>query len=296
MKSLVVGWFSFDEVVATVGDLLARDVLCEWLERAGVAYDVANAPLVGAGVDWRAVDPAVYERVIFVCGPFGRRPLLEELVDRFGGRELVAVDVSMLEGEGAWDPFDVRFARDGGPDGVTRPDLSFAAPPQPRLPVAAALLAHPQREYPGGLHSEAGAAIARLPDLRGVALFHTDTDLLDGERVRTAPEVVSLVARADVVLTTRMHGLVLALREGVPAVAIDPIAGGAKVSRQAAAVGWPACLLAEGLTDDTLGGAFDWCLTEEARERAEACAHRARRELETLERELRTALGAARAR
>ena len=197
----------------------------------------------------------------------------------------------MLEGEGAWDPFEVRFERDGGPDGVARPDLSFAAAPEQRMPVAAVLLAHPQGEYAGGLHGAAGAAIARLPDLRRVALFHTDTDLLDGDRVRTAAEVVSLIARADVVVTTRMHGLVLALREGVPAIAVDPIAGGAKVSRQAAAIGWPACLLAEELTDEALAEALDWCLSEAATARARECAAAARRELESLERDLVRALG-----
>ena len=233
MKSLVAGWFSFDEVVATVGDLLARDALCDWLARAGVEYDVANAQLVGGGVDWRTVAPGDYERAIFVCGPFGRRPLLEEFVARFGGRPLVGIDLSMLEGEAAWNPFDLLLARDAGRDGEARPDLTFLAPDQPSLPVACVLLAHAQGEYASGLHAAAGEAIARLPDLRPAALLRTDTDLLDCDRVRRAPEVVSLIRRSDVVVTTRMHGLVLALREGVPAVTVDPIAGGAKVSRQA---------------------------------------------------------------
>ena len=291
MKSLVAGWFSFDEVVATVGDLLARDVLCRWLERAGLDYEVANAPLVGDGVDWRAADPDAYGRVIFVCGPFGRRPLLEGFVARFGTRPLVGVNLSMLEGEAAWDPFEVLFERDGG-GGGPRPDLSFLAPAQQALPVVAVLLAHPQGEYARGLHGAAGEAIARLPDLRPAALLHTDTDLLDGDRVRRAPEVVSLIRRADVVVTTRMHGFVLALREGIPAVAIDPIAGGAKVSRQAEAVGWPAALRADELTDATLCEAYDWCLSDAACERARACADDARRRLGVLEEELVAALGA----
>ena len=292
MNSLVAGWFSFDEVVATIGDLLARDVLCDWLARAGVEYHVANAPLVGDGVDWRAVAPSDYERVIFVCGPFGRRPLLEQFVARFDGRPLVGVDLSMLEGEAAWNPFDLLLARDAGHDGAARPDLTFLAPDQPPLPVACVLLAHAQGEYAGGLHAAAGEAIARLPDLRPAALLHTDTDLLDGHRVRRAPEVVSLIRRSDLVVTTRMHGLVLALREGIPAVAIDPIAGGAKVSRQAQALGWPAVLLAEELSDDALVRAFDWCLGEGAPGRARRCAARARRALGELESEFVAALAA----
>jgi Polysaccharide pyruvyl transferase len=290
VKSLVAGWFSFDEVVATVGDLLARDVLCGWLDRAGIAYDVANAPLLGGVIDWRAADPAGYDLVIFVCGPFGRRPLLVELVERFGERPLVGVDLSMLEGEGAWNPFDVLFARDGRANEPARPDLSFAAEPPPKLTVTAVLLAHPQGEYPGGLHAAAAEAIARLPDLRPTALFRTDTDLLDADRVRSAAEVASLIARADVVVTTRLHGLVLALRQGVPAVAIDPIAGGAKLTRQADAIGWPAVLSAASLTDESLGEAFDFCLTPEARSRACECAEGAQRELAELEESFVSAL------
>lgn len=37
-----------------------------------------------------------------------------------------------------------------------------------------------------------------------------------------------------------MHGLALALKAGVPALGVDPVAGGGKVSRQAEALGWPA--------------------------------------------------------
>jgi len=291
MRILVAGWFSFDEVVATVGDLLARDVLCGWLDRAHLTYEVANAPLLGGVIDWRAADPADYDRVIFVCGPFGRRPLLAEFVDRFGERPLVGVDLTMLEGEGAWNPFDLLFERDGEANGRARPDLSFAAEPAPALAVTAVLLAHAQGEYPDGLHRAAAEAIARLPDVRPTALFHTDTDLLDADRVRSAAEVVSLIARADVVVTTRLHGLVLALRQGVPAVAIDPIPGGAKVTRQAEAIGWPAVLSAASLSDEALGEAFDFCLTPEARSRARECADGAQRELADLEESFVTALG-----
>jgi len=291
MRILVAGWFSFDEVVATVGDLLALDVLCGWLDRAQLTYEVASAPLLGGVIDWRAADPADYDRVIFVCGPFGRRPLLAEFVDRFGERPLVGVDLTMLEGEGAWNPFDLLFERDGEANGRARPDLSFAAEPAPALAVTAVLLAHAQGEYPDGLHRASAEAIARLPDVRPTALFHTDTDLLDADRVRSAAEVVSLIARADVVVTTRLHGLVLALRQGVPAVAIDPIPGGAKVTRQAEAIGWPAVLSAASLSDEALGEAFDFCLTPEARSRARECADGAQRELADLEESFVAALG-----
>jgi hypothetical protein len=51
MKILVAGWFSFEKCNATAGDLMARDLVCEWIENAGHAYDIALAPPFVGGVD-----------------------------------------------------------------------------------------------------------------------------------------------------------------------------------------------------------------------------------------------------
>ena len=92
-------------------------------------------------------------------------------------------------------------------------------------------------------------------------------------------------------VTTRLHGMVLSLRQGVPAVAIDAIPGGAKVTRQAAALGWPAALRAD-VSDEALGKAWDFCLTDEAMsERVSAPSARAG-ELGELERSFVAALAA----
>ena len=57
MVVLVTGWFSFEQMGATAGDLLVRDLVCEWLECAGLSCDVPLAPPFSGGVDWRSVDP-----------------------------------------------------------------------------------------------------------------------------------------------------------------------------------------------------------------------------------------------
>lgn len=57
--------------------------------------------------------------------------------------------------------------------------------------------------------------------------------------LRTSAEIESLIARMDIVVTTRLHDMVLALKNGVPAIAVDPIAGGAKITQQARAINWP---------------------------------------------------------
>lgn len=50
--------------------------------------------------------------------------------------------------------------------------------------------------------------------------------------------------RMDAVVTTRLHGMVFALKN-VPALAVDPIRGGAKILRQAEAIGWPVVFVAD---------------------------------------------------
>jgi polysaccharide pyruvyl transferase WcaK-like protein len=107
----------------------------------------------------------------------------------------------------------------------------------------------------------------------------------------TAPEVAALIARMDMVVTTRLHGIALALNEGVPALAVDPIAGGAKVLRQAEAVGWPIAYTADVLSDEELKHAFDFCLTHEARRKAQYCAERAQAALTAVHDEFIAAVG-----
>jgi Polysaccharide pyruvyl transferase len=274
MKTLVAGWFSFEQMGATAGDLQVRDLACAWLERAGCAYDVAHAPPFRGGVDWRRVPPEDYSHVLFVCGPFGNGAPLVEFLDRFAGRRLVGLNLSMLEPLEAWNPFDRLWERDSS--ACARPDLTFLAR-QPKAPVVGVILIHPQSEYRGrSRHREANAALRRLVAAREVAAVPIDTRLDDnGTGLRTPAEVEALIARMDAVLTTRLHGLALALKNGVPALAIDPVAGGHKITRQAEAVGWPLAFDVEALADAALERAFDFCLTAEARAQARRCGERA---------------------
>jgi hypothetical protein len=277
VRTLVAGWFSFEQMGATAGDLLARDVACSWLDEAGRPYDVAHAPPFSGGVDWRSVDPARYSELIFVCGPFGNGSPLTELLQRFSGVRLIGVDLTLLEPLEAWDPFDLLLERDSSR--TTRPDVSFLSD-APLVPVLALCLIHPQPEYgERDAHARANAALRRLPAGREAATVEIDTRLDENTTgLRTPAEVESLLARMDVVLTTRLHGMVLALKRGVPAVVVDPVAGGAKITRQAQTIGWPYVFAADA-TDEDLSAALDECLAAPARERARACAERARARL-----------------
>jgi hypothetical protein len=275
VKTLVAGWFSFELMGASAGDLLARDVACEWLRDAGCAYDIALAAPFTGGVDWRAVDPAEYDQVVFVCGPFGNGPPLVEFLGKFAGRRLVGLNLTMLHRLDEWNPFDQLIERDSS--ARVTPDLALASR-QPLVPVVGLVLIDTQPEYGArDRHESANAALRRLAAARDVAVVPIDTRLDENTTgLRSAAQVESMIARTDVVLTTRLHGTVLALKNGVPALAVDPVAGGGKIRRQAEALGWPVVLSSDDLTDDALRSAFDYCLTDSARAAARASVERAR--------------------
>ncbi len=270
-RVLVTGWFSFIHGEATAGDLMAGEVACGWLERAGRPYDVAFSPVFDKGVDLRTADPEDYTDVVFVCGP-ARGWQIEDLTERFSGCRLIGLDLSVTGPDAV--PFDVLFERDG--PGVAWPDLSFLSPPE-LLPVVGLILTHPQPEYgERSRHDEVHAAIKSAVYSRPLSVVPFDTRVdPTSEEFRSAAEVESLVARLDAVVTTRMHGLVHALRAGIPVLAVDSISGGAKVKSQAVAVGWPAILTADELSEDRLAEMLDYIFTGEARTTARACAARA---------------------
>jgi hypothetical protein len=86
----------------------------------------------------------------------------------------------------------------------------------------------------------------------------------------------------DLLVTTRLHGLVLAIKNGVPALAIDAVPGGGKILRQARKIGWPLVFSAENLSAERLAEALDWGLTPDARCKAAECAGFAGRQVQEL--------------
>jgi hypothetical protein len=271
----VAGYFSFRDAHATAGDLLVRDRICQWLDAAGYAFDIAHAPPFAGGVDWRRVDPRSYSHVIFACGPFHPGLRSWELLQRFPEARTVGVNLSMLAPVDEWNPFDVLIERDSSR--TARPDLAFSTE-QAKVPVVGICL----REHSDGTRT-ADAAVRRLVGSTPMSAVHIDTRLdvmhlgTNSTGQRTAAEVESLIARMEVVVTTRLHGLVLALKNAVPVVAIDPGNEGLKIRRQAESVGWPVVFGVDDLSDEVLRGALAYCATAEARALAEDCAARARK-------------------
>ena len=289
MRVLLAGWFSFPGMGASAGDLMCRDLVREWLESAGMAVTVATATPFTDGVNWESLDPASVDGVVFVCGPFGNGWPIPEFLERFSGKRLVGINLSMLEDLETWNPFDALFERDSSR--MERPDAVFLAPLR-RAPVVGLVLVHPQKEYgERGLHERANQALQALAERRGAAIVPIDTRLDENRTGLTTPaQVDALIGRMDLILTTRLHGMVMALRNGVPPIAVDPIAGGAKILRQAKKIDWSHAYLVHTDLDLQLDEAWDRLFSQEGRAHAASTAQAARIMLAQLEPEFISAM------
>ncbi|MGC9497719.1 polysaccharide pyruvyl transferase family protein [Streptomyces sp. WG7] len=264
-RILVTGWFSFLHGEATAGDVLALRRVEEVLRGAGLAYDVVWSPGFRAdGRHFADVDPAAYSRLVFVCGP-AHGPQVEEVHRRFAHCVRIAVGVSVVDPESpAVTGFHQVLARDAAGAAPT-PDLAARAPALPARPVVGVVLTHGQHEYGGQRrHEEVAAGLTRWLAGKDCARLELETrlDAHDWRLCGTPAQLEAVLARLDLVVTDRLHGLVLALRAGTPALAVDPVAGGAKVTAQARACGWPALVAAERLEEGVLDRWWDWCLTD----------------------------------
>ncbi|MFE9249793.1 polysaccharide pyruvyl transferase family protein [Streptomyces sp. NPDC007088] len=276
-RVLLTGWFSFLDGEVTAGDLLARSAAAAALDAAGIAHHSAwSAGFAPGALSLDAARPAGYRHLLFVCGPLHGEQILR-LHRRYADCVRLAVDVSVLDPHGPEATgFHRVVARDGDPASPPRPDLAALAPAGPTPPLVAVVLTGGQGEYAGRRrHEEVSDILTAWIGARDCARLPVDTRLAvdDWRLCATAEQFLSVVSRCDAVLTTRLHGLVLALRAGVPVLAVDPVGGGAKVTAQARALRWPAVLGAGEVSADALEGWWRWCLSAAGRT---AAARRAR--------------------
>lgn len=277
MRVLVTGWASFIDGEATAGDVLSMEAVRDSLIKAGIDVDVAWSPglrLDGLLLD--RVNPNAYTHLLFVCGPAHGRQV-RQLHDRFAHCHRLAIGVSIVEaGDAAFTGFHQVIARDGGGARAYR-DLA-AGPRCAQLPVVGVVLGHAQHEYGDRQrHDDVHAALTSWLGRQNCArvLFDTRLDGQDWRFARTPDQLESTIRRLDLVVTTRMHGLVLALKNGIPALAVDPIAGGAKVTAQAAAWAWLAVVAADTLTEAALDHWWRWCRSAEGHAHATRCQREA---------------------
>lgn len=261
MKILVMGWFSFENGHVTAGDLLSRDVLCEWLKGMNISFDVANDPPLPNILNWRTLNPKDYTHVIFVCGPFGNDELESEFLNKFRPYcRIIGLNLSMKQSLSDWNPFDFLIERDS--NRITNPDLVFVSR-TPSVPLIGICLVE---EYDNAMVREVNNTVNYFIANTPAAVVQIDTRLdQNSTALRSPSEIETLISRVDVLITSRLHGLVLALKNGVPAIAIDPERGGSKIRKQCEVLNWEAVINADQLSSSELQLMMNYCLSPKAR-------------------------------
>ncbi|WP_245562859.1 polysaccharide pyruvyl transferase family protein [Nocardia araoensis] len=270
MRVLVTGWPSFLHGEATAGDVLSMSRVCDALASAAIPHDTAWSP--GFRSDAMHLDDADsgrYSHLVFVCGP-AHGEQVRFLHERYANCRRIAVGVSILDpADAAVTGFHRILPRDG--PSIARPDMAVGASTV-SVPVVGVVFAPGQAEYGvARRHRSVHRALLRWLRELDCARLPLDTRLTsdDWRLCRTPDQLASVFARLDAVVTTRLHGLVLGLRAGIPVLAVDPIAGGGKVTAQARALEWPALVSAEQTADaDAFDQWWRWCLSPAGRERA----------------------------
>lgn len=258
-RPVLVAWYGSFEGHGTLGDLRSLEAVVSHLVALGhtvLHATAASLDIPGARrVEWTEIAPDMVRAVVFVCGPILRHhPQTQAFFSHFAAATVGGVGVSLLPpgDEGHVNPFTFVLARQGAKE--VHGDVAVVAPLPDAVPkrnrpttdrlVVGLSLRGAQYEYGANVcqHIEAeahfSALIERLATDRSV-----ETVVLENHLVRAgkSPEAIEAAYRScDLVLTTRFHGAVTALRAGVPFLAIDQIVGGAKVHPLLAPLGWPA--------------------------------------------------------
>ena len=257
-KALVAGHFSIPGGGGTFGDVEAQEEVCLWLQQAGIPYDVASNFEDGvAGIALEQANPADYGIFIFVCGPwYPRKAIPALLLKRFGHCLKIGVNLTVSESGPAG--FDYLLARDN-PEEI-RADVAFARRLDV-LPVVGVLLVERQTAYGSRQrHAYVRQVFEEYLQTGQAVPVWLDTIIYGNKTgLQTGVEFESLLRKVDVLITNRLHGLVLGLKNGVPVVAVDSIAGGGKVSAQAKALGWPVVIPAEALDVEKLSETVQTC-------------------------------------
>jgi len=258
MGILVSWWGSFEQGGETLGDLWAVTAVVNKL--LGLQHKVVLASLTRYGefpVDvrsWRDVQPSEISALVFVCGPVvGSFTEFQSLIQRFAGCKKIAIGVSILPQSSPkhWNPFDVVIARDGlSPSwGDIAPAFDSSKMETPgdisSRPCVGLCLRGQQSEYgkKACLADQANQTAQKLAAKTDLTIQVLDTKLHNDPR-RSA-QIVEEFRQCRLVITTRMHGGVLALCAGIPALGIDQISGGAKLYAVLSSAGWPYVIRAE---------------------------------------------------
>lgn len=254
---ILLCWYGSLKDNGTIGDLYAVQSVAARLKALGLNFRHLTAgaafEIPGERVTLDELDGSDYATLVFVCGPMIKgHPIVDTIIRRFPSIGKIGVSISLFGRShiNYVQPFDAALAREGGDRRFE--DVAILAPwrvapkrvrgSNEPLVVGLALRGE-QGEYGplSSLHDRTSALIAHV--LGGLAeSYQVKTVEIEHHLTRSgrAPaEIEALYLSCDLVLTSRFHGAILAMRNEVPFIAIDQIRGGGKLTSLLSTSGWP---------------------------------------------------------
>ncbi|RUV06877.1 hypothetical protein EOA60_15505 [Mesorhizobium sp. M1A.F.Ca.IN.020.06.1.1] len=255
--SVLLCWYGSLEGNGTVGDLFAVQSVADRLKAAGIGFTHLTASsafdISGHRTTWEEAIENDYTTLVFVCGPVIKsHPIVDTVIRRFPSLRKIGVSVSQFAPDHAnyVQPFDTVLAREGSRQRFE--DVAILAP-QPVIQkhvreldkrlVVGLVLRGEQGEYgpQTSLHVRTSALVVHV--LESLAAKHrVETVEVEHHLARAGrrpSEIEALYSSCDLVLTSRFHGAILAMRNEIPFIAIDQIRGGGKLTNLLSTSGWP---------------------------------------------------------
>jgi hypothetical protein len=258
-KAIVYGHFSFPGGGETFGDLEVKNEILIWLEEIDIDYDVAVAyENENKDILFSKIEPTDYGIFIFVCGPWNpARKKHRNLLINFNHCKKIGINLTTFEH--GTNGFDFLISRDDMK--TSRADIAFSHKIN-KTPTIGFLLVNRQIDY--GIkqrHFYVESVIKEFVEYENILPIWLDTNVnFNSEKINNYQDFESIIRNVDLIISNRLHGLVIGIKNSVPVIAIDPIEGGGKVSMQAKAVNWDILISAEELDLNFLKKMVDYCL------------------------------------
>lgn len=250
MKALLIGWFSSDLGTATTGDLLAMENVADRLSQSGVDTYALGTSVPGFRVRWVTISDAMqFDIAIWICGPLaGTFPL--DLRTKVSCNRWIAVNVSDVGQDHVTRAFDAVWWRDSASQHSA--DLALRQVRTHDLDSVGLLFVGPQKEYAIDHSLLVSRVIDEWKRLTRRVWINLDTRFPANSVGQDHPlAIASQIGSVSALITTRLHGAVIASALGVPVLPIDQIPGGGKLSVQLDLLGIRP-LMVEGLNAHTL--------------------------------------------
>lgn len=259
--STILCWWGSILGEVTIGDLMAVNNLSAELHTRGHEHTILSHPRFAVDGHIKSHTlPLIKSEVrtlVFVCGPLLSIPRLVTLFRMFPEARKLAVGVSILPGESTINRLVTKFvARDGMTpsffDMALNNVKSVCVPGRDRPLRVGLCFRGRQKEY-GSANCKADQAEALLE--RVAATISSRPVRISTELSLNSPDhILSQLEEVDIVFTTRLHGALLTLALGKPVIAVDQIAGGAKVLPLLTRIEWPYVLPVEKASEEQLDG------------------------------------------